>query len=61
MVKLVGICTGLGKGVFEHRAVAVKLGCASPETGGASEEAVCEVTCSVGYKSLTKMKPAAKG
>lgn len=57
-MKLVEICTGLGKGIPEHRAVAAKLGCASPETVGALEEAVKEVSCSVIYKSLRKRKAA---
>lgn len=53
------ICTGLGKGNLEHRAVATKLGWTTPETVGAFEVIVCEVTWSVLPKSFPKIKPTA--
>lgn len=58
IVKVTGACTGLGKGVLEGRAVLAKCGKTTPETVDALEEAVCEVSCSVSYKPLAKIKPA---
>lgn len=56
IVKVIGVCMGFGKGVFEGWVVLVKCGKVMFEIVGVFEEVVCEVLCFVSYKLLVKCK-----